>query len=66
MRKTGFTLILIVVLFVICKVQLNGQIAQQSKVEFLNAPVLFKEGGKSFQQVVASYRSDTVRKDCYY
>jgi len=29
-----------------------------SKVEFINAPVLFKENGKSFQQVIASYRSE--------
>ena len=35
-------------------------------VEFLNAPVLFKEGGKSFQQVVASYRSEKIRKDYFH
>ncbi len=27
---------------------------------FLNAPVLFKEGGKTFQQIVAGYKSDTL------
>ena len=42
------------------------QTAQSSKVDFLNAPVLFKEGGKSFQQVVASYRSGKAGKDCLH
>ncbi len=37
--------------------ELNSQ-QLASKVEFLNAPVLFKEGNKSFQQVVASYKSE--------
>jgi hypothetical protein len=32
------------------------------EVEFLNAPVLFEEGGKSFQQVLASYVSDKAGK----
>ncbi|MGD9558748.1 MAG: glycoside hydrolase family 38 C-terminal domain-containing protein, partial [Mangrovibacterium sp.] len=32
--------------------------AGSSHVEFLNAPVLFKEGGKSFQQVVVGYKSE--------
>jgi len=38
-------------------IQLYGQNEPSSKIGFLNAPVLFKEGGKSFQQVVASYHS---------
>lgn len=36
---------------------MDGQNPTPFKVEFLNAPVLFKEGGKSYQQVVASYRT---------
>ena len=37
-----------------------------ARVEFLNAPVLFKEGSKSFQQVIASYRSDKAGKISHY
>ena len=33
-----------------------------AKIDFLNAPVLFKEGGKSYQQVVASYSSGKTGK----
>jgi alpha-mannosidase len=39
-------------------VHLFGQNDSLSKVSFLNAPVLFKEGGKSFQQVAGSYKSE--------
>jgi hypothetical protein len=39
-------------------VRLSGQNNSSPKVEFLNAPVLFKEGGKSYQQVVASCRAE--------
>ena len=42
--------------------QLSGQNLQSSKIDFKNAPVLFKEGGKSFQQVIANYRSDKPGK----
>ena len=42
--------------------QLYSQIVQSSKVDFKNAPVLFKEGGKSFQQVIASYQAETPGK----
>jgi alpha-mannosidase len=41
---------------------LNGQDAPLSKIDLKNAPVLFKEGGKSFQQVVASYHSEKAGK----
>lgn len=43
-------------------IQLYGQNESSSKVEFLNAPILYKEGGKSYQQVVASYRSGKIGK----
>jgi alpha-mannosidase len=58
MKKARFVKVLIMLLLLLCAVQLNGQNLSSSKVEFLNAPVLFKEGNKSFQQVVASYRSE--------
>jgi alpha-mannosidase len=35
-----------------------GQNEPSSKVVFLNAPVLFKEGGRSYQQIVAGYQSE--------
>ena len=44
-------------LILVSSMQLVGQNLPSSKVDFKNAPVLFKEGGKSFQQVVASYLS---------
>ncbi len=40
----------------------TAQVTSSQKIEFLNAPVLFKEAGKSYQQVVASYRSETPGK----
>jgi len=39
--------------------QIQGQNTLPAKVDFKNAPVLFREGGKSFQQVIASYRAET-------
>ena len=62
MHKRGFSMLFIAMLIIISTMQLDGQVAPSTKVEFLNAPVLFKEGGKSFQQVVASYRSDKAGK----
>ncbi len=59
MRRTRHIKALIIFLISVYALQLNGQ-TSSSKVEFLNAPVLFKEGSKSFQQVVASY---TAEKD---
>jgi hypothetical protein len=43
-------------------IQINGQNKIPSKVDFKNAPVLFKKEGKSFQQVIASYRADAPGK----
>jgi len=50
------------ILLTICLIGLEGMQGQsgQSKVQFLNAPVLFKENGTSFQQVVASYYSENT------
>ncbi|MCJ7450088.1 MAG: hypothetical protein MUO72_20635 [Bacteroidales bacterium] len=62
MVKKGLTTILVAVLYIFSSLQLTGQTATTLKVEFLNAPVLFKEDGKSFQQVVASYRSENAGK----
>ena len=59
MKRIKQLLLLITLLISVSALQLTAQTAS-SKVEFLNAPVLFKEGSKSFQQVVASY---TAEKD---
>ncbi|MEI6050681.1 MAG: glycoside hydrolase family 38 C-terminal domain-containing protein [Bacteroidota bacterium] len=62
MRKIRFTTVLLMLLMPVSVMLLNGQNVPSSKVEFLNAPVLFKEGNKSFQQVVASYSSENPGK----
>jgi len=52
----------ITLMVVMGTIQLCGQNEPSSKIDFLNAPVLLKEGGKSFQQVVASYRAEKTGK----
>lgn len=56
-------MISILMALMICSAGLpvQGQKAT-SKVEFLNAPVLFKQNGKSYQQVVTSYQSEKEGK----
>lgn len=65
MRKIHLTTVLLIGLALTNILQLYGQnsIIQlqktpPSQVDFKNAPVLFKEGGKSYQQVIASYRAE--------
>jgi alpha-mannosidase len=62
MRKLRLISLFIFLVVLMSTMHLYGQNVQSSKVEFLNAPVLFKEGGKSFQQVVASWRSEKPGK----
>jgi len=45
-----------------CFFQLSGQSEKQARIEFLNAPVLFTEGGKAYQQVVVNCSSETPGK----
>lgn len=52
-RNKRFTILI----FVITTIS-SFQLFAQNRIDFLNAPVLFKENGKSFQQVVASCKSD--------
>ena len=56
MRSLRLPLILFILLIPVA-LKLQGQ-DLSSQIEFLNAPVLFKEGGKSYQQVVASCSSE--------
>src|SRR5674476_1026996 len=62
MRKLRFITLFISLVVLISTMQLYGQSVLSSKVDFKNAPVLFKEGGKSFQQVIASYQAETPGK----
>ncbi len=45
---------------------LNGQAAVKNDFTLRNAPVLFKKGNKSFQQVLASFRADKPGKVIFY
>src|SRR5450759_4892717 len=62
MRKLRFITLFISLVVLISTMQLYGQSVQSSKFDFKNAPVLFKEGGKSYQQVIASYRAENPGK----
>ena len=61
MRKTSLLKVLIMLLISVSVLKLQGQ-TTSAEVEFLNAPVLFKEGNKSYQQVVASYGAEKEGK----
>ena len=58
MKKMHLISLFISLVVLMNTLQMNGQNTLSSKVEFLNAPVLFNEGGKSYQQVIASYRAE--------
>ena len=62
MRRTILLPALLVFLIPLWTITLDGQTTSTSNVEFLNAPVLFKEGNKSFQQVVVSCKSEKPGK----
>lgn len=62
MRKLRFVTLFITLMVLVSTMQLYGQNTLSSKVDFLNAPVLFKEGGKSYQQVIASCRAEKSGK----
>lgn len=62
MGKIQLLTILILLTHCISVTKINGQDEAQAKVDFKNAPVLFREKGKAFQQVIASYRTQTPGK----
>ena len=66
MRKLQSMTLFITLMVLMGTIQLCGQNQPSSKIDFLNAPVLFKEGGKSFQQVVASYHSAKSGKIAFF
>lgn len=57
MKKTGSKLILAIV-FVLSALSIQAQSSTKQLIEFKNAPVLFKENGKSLQQVIVKCQSD--------
>jgi len=57
MGKIRLPLIMIILLAFLSAQVMNGQNTSQQKVTFKNAPVLFREGNRSFQQVLASYQA---------
>ncbi len=58
MEIKRYWIILTVICFAVA-IQVSGQNTPLSKVQFSNTPVLFKEGGKTFQQVLARYKSES-------
>jgi alpha-mannosidase len=57
MEKRSLIPVMAVVLLFTIIPRFTGQTLPSTGIEFLNAPVLFREGGRSYQQVVASYRA---------
>jgi len=62
MKKNSLAILYAALLVLISTMQMEGQTAPSSKIEFLNAPLLFKEAGKSYQQIIANYRSGNPGK----
>jgi alpha-mannosidase len=62
MKKSITNAFLIVFLILFYAGQLTGQNVTPQKVDFKSAPVLFKENNRSYQQVIASYRSEKTGK----
>ena len=63
--KNYKTEVLFLILLITAAFKLSGQNPESVKVDLLNAPVLFKENGKSFQQVVANCRSEKDGNTCF-
>lgn len=59
MGKIRLSVLLFTLMVIASGIQINGQNKIPLKVDFKNAPVLFRKGGKSFQQIIASYRADS-------
>ncbi len=58
MEIKRYWIILTVICFAVA-IQVSGQNTPPPKVQFSNTPVLFKEGRKTFQQVLAYYKSES-------
>jgi len=62
MGKIRLPFIMITLFAFMFTAKVSGQNTSQQKVTFKNAPVLFKEGGRSYQQVIASFMSADTGK----
>ena len=62
MKTKFYGVILSLLMMTFLAGHIDGQAPAIKEVDLMNAPVLFKEGGKSYQQVVASYRSEKPGK----
>jgi alpha-mannosidase len=60
--KKTLTIFFITILIFCNTFRSEGQKTVNENVTFINAPVLFKEGGKSFQQLLANYRAQSSGK----
>jgi hypothetical protein len=62
MGKIRLSVLLVTLIVLASAIQINGQNKLPSKVDFKNTPVLFREGGKSYQQIIANYRAESPGK----
>ncbi|HOS71183.1 MAG TPA: glycoside hydrolase family 38 C-terminal domain-containing protein [Bacteroidales bacterium] len=62
MKKIHVRFIMILAGLMISVIIADCQTISPSGIEFKNAPVLFKEGGKSFQQILVNYRAVNPEK----
>ena len=63
MRKVHILQIIILIFF---SIPLAGQSEKKSTITFKNAPVLFKEGNKEYQQILATCKSDNPSQINFY
>lgn len=58
MKKYSYRLFMLLIFFLLTGIYAEGQVPGKQKIEFYNASALFKENGKTYQHVVASYVSE--------
>jgi alpha-mannosidase len=66
MRKICLMPAVLLILVFISNIQSDGQKLASYQIEFKNAPVLFKENNKSFQQIIAGFRSENAGSITFY
>ncbi len=58
--------ILQIIILIFISIPLIGQSEKKSNITFKNAPVLFKEGNKEYQQILATCKSDNPSQIIFY
>lgn len=66
MRELRSISLIISLIVLLSTISLSGQNEPFSKNVFLNAPLLFRTGGKSFHHAVASYHSEKAGKTAFF